>query len=272
MLTLSAAQLAAARRGDAYVAAALASQGATSPAAGVVAASALAGIASDGRPLVSLLLQPAIRAVAAIGHGAPVRESMTAGRFALDMIVRTQLADAGRVAEGVAVTANEDVTGYVRLLVPPSCSRCIILAGRVYEWNAGFERHPKCNCRHIPANEDVAGDLRTDPKAYFNSLDPAEQARIFTNDGAQAIRDGADMNRVVNARRGMETAARAAGGRGGRLIRRNVFGRDLFTTTEAVTKRGVNRQIRLMPESIYELAAGNRGEALRLLRAHGYIT
>jgi hypothetical protein len=79
------------------------------------------------------------------------------------------------------------------------------------------------------------------------------------------------MSRVVNARRGMETAARAQGGTGGRLTTRQVFGRDVFTTTEAVTRRGINREIRLMPEQIYIEAGGNRDEALRLLRLHGYL-
>ncbi len=99
----------------------------------------------------------------------------------------------------------------------------------------------------------------------------ADQDRIFTKAGAQAIRDGADMSRVVNARRGMETAARAQGGTGGRLTTRDVFGRQLATTTEAVTKRGINRQIRLMPEEVYRIAGDNRDEALRLLRVHGYL-
>lgn len=63
-----------------------------------------------------------------------------------------------------------------------------------------------CDCRHIPCTEDVADDLRTDPKAYFDSLSESEQSRIFTKSGAKAIRDGADMGRVVNARRGMSSS------------------------------------------------------------------
>lgn len=42
----------------------------------------------------------------------------------------------------------------------------------------------------------------TGPGDYFESLDRAEQDKIFTKAGAQAIRDRADINQVVNARRG----------------------------------------------------------------------
>lgn len=63
-----------------------------------------------------------------------------------------------------------------------------------------------CDCRHIPCPEAVADDLTTDPRAYFDSLSGPEQERIFTRSGAKAIRDGADMGRVVNARRGMSSS------------------------------------------------------------------
>ena len=216
--------------------------------AGRIQPGRFAGVASDGRPLETLLYQPVIGALTAIGQGATVPKAMAVGRFTTDLIVRTQVADAGRVADGVALTARPQLTGWVRMLTLPSCARCVLLAGRRYSWSAGFQRHPRCDCRHIPAPEDVADDLRTDPKAYFRSLPEKEQDRLFTESGAQAIRDGADMARVVNARRGMEVAA-------GRKV-----------TTEARTWR-----LRLMPEQIYLEARGNRDEAIRLLRLHGYL-
>lgn len=226
--------------------------------------SRLAGVASDGRELPTLLYQPAITALRAIERGATTREATAVGATQLDMIVRTQVADAGRVATGVEVTATETL-GYVRMLNPPSCSRCVILAGRFYRWNEGFERHPRCDCIHIPATEDVADDLRTNPQAYFDSLTEAEQNRVFTNAGAQAIRDGANIGRVVNARRGMTTAAN------GRLTTQRVMGRDIFTTTEGTRRRRDARRVRLMPEQIYIEANGDREEAIRLLRLHGYL-
>lgn len=211
----------------------------------------VAGVASDGRPLSTLLYQPAITTLRAIERGATPREALAIGATQLDMIVRSEVADAGRVATGVEIVATPTL-GYVRMLNPPSCSRCAILAGRFYRWNSGFLRHPRCDCIHIPATEDQADDLRTNPRAYFDSLSEAQQRRIFTVDGSRAIRDGADIARVVNARRGMYTAS----------------GRRL--TTEGTRRRDA-RRVRLMPEQIYLEAGGSRDEAIRLLRLHGYL-
>jgi hypothetical protein len=212
----------------------------------------LVGVASDGRPLPTLLYQPAFTTLRAIEAGKPAREAAALGGTQLDMIVRTTIADTGRTATGIEVAATPTL-GYVRMLNPPSCSRCAILAGRFYRWNAGFQRHPRCDCIHVPVTEDAADDLRTDPQQYFDSLSEAEQRRVFTVAGAEAIRDGADIARVVNARRGMYVA-------GGRRF-----------TREGTRRRGA-RAARLMPEQIYREAAGNRAEAIRLLRLHGYIT
>lgn len=237
-----------------------------------------AGIASDGRPLTTLLTQPAGTTLRAIRDGAPPRTAAVLGATQLDMIVRSEVADAGRVATGVEVTLTPTL-GYVRMLSPPSCSRCVLLAGRFYRWNSGFQRHPRCDCIHIPSTEDQADDLRTNPQAYFDSLSEAEQNRVFTTSGAQAIRDGANLGRIVNARRGMsttgtsQTRVRDDGSvvnvHHRTLARDQVFGRGAFTTTEG-TRRA--RRIRLMPEQIYLEARGSRDEAIRLLRLHGYIT
>lgn len=305
VLTLvAAAQLAAARSGAAYVPDVLEETRQRDDPVGEVSPAAFAGVASDGRSLDSLLDGAVVQAKES--------QSLTAGGSWLDMAVLTQVADAARGAAGVAIAARPQVTGYTRMLNPPSCSRCAVLAGKWFRWNDGFLRHPRCDCRHIPASEDIADDFRTDPKAYFDSLPSAEslaekypdltvrmrteagiysQEDIFTRAGARAIRDGADIGQVVNARRGAHglgvagaqlTKAEAQALRGGRdrgaLQRRDVFGQQLFTTTEGVTVHGVAgkrlgksaRTPRLMPESIYEVAE-DRADAIRLLRRFGYI-
>lgn len=251
-LAITAAQRAAAGQADSYLDSVLAEQGIGTDADGEVDPSAFSGIASDGRELQTLVRQPANLSVAAIRRGERVPRALAAGQASLDMIARTQVADAGRTADQVSLVAHRSASGYVRLLVPPSCSRCAILAGRWYRYNAGFQRHPRCDCRHIPSTENIGGDLRANPRAYFDSLSREEQDRIFTQAGAQAIRDGADMGQVVNARRGMHTAD------GRRLTR------------ESVTRRGIARPGRLMPEQIYRVV-GSREEALDLLRRHGYL-
>jgi hypothetical protein len=170
-LVVAAGQLAAASRADGYTARIL---GADDGAPLRVEPFALAGVASDGRDLTSLLYQPAITALAGIRDGATVDRAMAAGALDLDMIVRTQVADAGRVADGVATTA-QGVDGYIRLVQPGACSRCIILAGVFYEWNAGFLRHPSCMCQHVPAVADLPDGLLDDPADIFHALSLAEQ-------------------------------------------------------------------------------------------------
>lgn len=262
---LTLAQLAAADGANGYVAAALAAQGEDGPPAGLVNPDTLAGIASDGRPLDSLLEQPAFEVSALVADGLSTDAATAVGARHLTRIVATQVADAARVATGVGTVASR-ATGYVRMLTPPSCSRCIVLAGKFYRTNAGFQRHPLCDCVHIPARENLR-DTVTSPRDFFDSLDAAEQDRVFTVAGAQAIRDGADVGQVVNARRGgLTTAAGQPYGRR-RLRRTDVFGQQLFTTTSGA-RRGAAR---LMPESIYEVAE-NREDAIRLLRRFGYIT
>jgi hypothetical protein len=238
LVVLAAGQRAAAELADPY----LAALGLDGPR---VNPAAFTGVASDGRDLETLLRQPVVTSKTALSRGAGTSRALASGQMALRIIAATQIADAGRVADGVALTARPRV-GYVRMVVGKTCSRCLILAGKKYRWNQGFNRHPKCDCTHIPAAED-ADDLRTDPKATFRAMSREEQDRVFTKAGAEAIREGADMARVVNARSGMYTAGQF--------------------TRAAATRRAA----RLMPEQIYIEAAGDRAEAIRLLRLHGYL-
>ena len=246
---LTGAQRVAAGQADAYLSQVLDAQGVDPIADGAVEGAALTGVASDGRDLASLVAQPGIVAKVALARGETLARAMAAGGATAELIGHTQVADAGRVADQVALTSRPLATGYVRMIVGATCSRCLILAGRWYGWNAGFQRHPRCDCIHIPGRENTAGDLRTDPDLAFAALDQAEQDRVFGKAGAEAIRAGADIGSVVNARRGMYTAA------GGRLY----------------TRSGATRaRRRLMPEEIFREAA-DRDDALRLLRLHGYL-
>ena len=267
MSVISGFQTLAARNGSDAVPAMLAEQGLSATAEVEPLSWAVAGVASDGRSLDGLMDYSRSQAV-------------TPAQF--DRIVLTQFADAARAASLVSMSARPDVSGWTRMLTPPSCSRCVVLAGKFYRLNTGFSRHPRCDCVHIPTRENVAGDLTTDPKTYFDSLSVADQDRVFTKAGAEVIRNGAGIGQVVNARAGMSTAQvlRGSGSRytaTGRLVARDVFGRPLYTTTEGMTTRGAaykargRNYVRIMPESIVQLAAGDRGELLRLLKAHGYV-
>jgi hypothetical protein len=205
--------------------------------------------------LEGLLYSPVPHVKTLIAGGMDPKQAVKQGGKFLTTVARTQVADAGRAAAGVDIASRTGV-GYVRLLNPPSCSRCSILAGRFYKWNAGFRRHPKCDCIHTPTTSVAALEtegLIHDPYEYFQSLSPEEQDKHYTKAGAQAIRDGADIFQVVNSRRGTKP---------GGLI-----------TTEGTSKRGnygKGRAPRLTPDAIYERKLP-RPETLKLLEANGYI-
>jgi hypothetical protein len=268
-LIVSAAQGRAVEGANAYLDEVLDAEGFDSEPQGEVVASALAGVASDGRTLSSLLYRPVVGVKQHIGQGVGLDAAMDAGLRQLQLIVETQVTDAGRVADGVATVTNRKARGYVRVLTPPSCGRCAILAGRVYSSERPFQRHPRCDCQHLPVGDPRLGEgFATSARDYFDSLRREQQERIFTKAGAQAIRDGADPAQVVNARRGMYEAGGLQYTREG-LSRRGVASKALRASGAASGRRTV--PVRPMPETLYRLAS-DRAEVLSLLRRYGYIT
>ncbi|MFD0773459.1 hypothetical protein ACFQZ2_05910, partial [Streptomonospora algeriensis] len=183
----------------------------------------LGGIASDGRDLATLLTQPLITVLSRISRGEPVGRAMAAGLLQLETITRTQVADAGRAGDQVAMASRPACVAYTRVVELPACSRCIVLAGREYAWSTGFKRHPQCDCAMVPMRpgERTAGD---DPREVFADMTRAEQNKRFGSGAAEAIREGADIGQVVNARRGMQSATNRTRGR---------------YTTEGTTARGI---------------------------------
>lgn len=162
----------AARDGAASVGDMLAEQGITAQTVGIVNGAA---VAAD-QPLA-----PALAKVADVQR--------------LELITVTRLADASRLAAGLAVTVRPHV-GWTRMVNPPCCTRCAILAGKWFRWNQGFPRHPKCDCRHVPSTEDRVGDVRTDVSALFST----GQVTGVTRVEQRALDAGANINRVINAR------------------------------------------------------------------------
>lgn len=289
VVLLAATQLAAARGADVYLDEVLEAQDIDPTADAAVNPAAFAGVASDGRTLDGLLASPTIAAKEAIAAGATSAQAVANGWATLETILRTQVADAGRVADGTALTARKRVGGYVRMLSLPSCPRCVVQAGKWFRWNAGFQRHPRCDCVHIPSSEDRAGDLRTDPLAAVR----AGQVQGITRAERQAILDGADPSQVINAKRGLRTTV--IGGRRVKItsegttkrgfstaVRRElaaIEGQQLEFVGRNVGRRGAVanyterrvRRPRLTPEEIYRVSGGSRDEALRLLARNGYL-
>ena len=153
-------------------------------------------------------------------------------------LVASLVQDAGRAAQLADVTTRPTVR-HVRHLNLPSCSRCAVLAGRIYRYSTGFKRHPGCDCVMIPTTL-AAPDLTYDPLELARS----GQVTGISKADLQALEDGADFGRVVNVR------SKRAG---------------LMESGQALTRAG-----RPTPAGIYARAT-SREDALELLAAAGYI-
>lgn len=157
---------------------------------------------------------------------------------AFDRLVESIVQDAARAAEQAAVAVRPNIA-HVRFVNLPCCSRCAVLAGRVYRWSSSFLRHPGCDCSMIPTT--VASPLVQDP----DELVRIGQVRGLSQADLQAHRDGADLGRLVN-------------------VRQSKAG--LLESGQALMRAG-----RPTPVAIYREAGDDRDRALDLLARHGYI-
>ena len=236
----------------------------------------LVGVASDGRRLDTLTYGAVTTAKTAAGNGATPSQALDAGGNWLDLMVKLQVADAARQAVGILTTSRPNLGGTVRVLTPPSCQRCAILAGRFYRWSTGFQRHPKCDCVNLPSQNSgwaQAEGFITDPMDAYKS----GQIRDLTEAQRAAIDNGADIGKVVNATRGMSTTAtrRAVKIPRGTVAPVPPGAPDLLgPLRRAQEARGAVTEAQglLTPEGIYQQAGGDRTKAIELLREWGYLT
>lgn len=153
-------------------------------------------------------------------------------------LIESMTQETARAVQQAAVAVRPDI-GWVRHLTLPSCSRCAVLAGRVYRWSDGFLRHPGCDCTMTPTGE---GDSSM---AYdVEGLARAGQVTGLSKADLRALDEGADFGRLVNVR------SRKAG------------------LTES--GRVLQRSGRPTPEGIYRMTS-DRAETLQLLTQHGYL-
>lgn len=293
------AQTGVAAGATAYLAATARAEGVDDAGASAVQPGAWAGVDASGRTLDGLLYGAVTTAKTQIGRGAGLASALQAGSIYLQTMVRTAALDTGRSSNLTAMTSHR-FTHYVRAISAGACSRCAMLAG-ISSARTPFQRHPGCRCTAEPVSDEgrVPGRF-TSPAAYFESLSEAEQNRVFTNAGAEAIRAGADPVAVVSARRGATKAysARDAGVRRITSLQRTVIGRRAdgtpilgYTTGEGTSVRGdygkrqrlmagqfqrvdtryrTAKRIRLMPETIIGLTPDVELRRV-LLRDAGYL-
>ena len=244
----------------------------------------LVGYSSDGYPLDGLLYGSVVAAREAAAEGLNAPQSLREGLSWLGPVISSQIADAGRTATMLGTSTRENLSGYTRFLNPPSCQRCGVLAGRVYRYSTGFQRHPRCDCLMQPAagvGWAKAEGFVLDPTADLSVIKDLSRAQ------RAAIEAGADISQVVNARRGMSIVGEGSRRRqitSSGTTARGVFGRAEISRTGDLV-RGTARQqgavsnyrlsstttARLTPQQIARQAR-TRDELIAYLRKYRYIT
>lgn len=228
------------------------------------------GVTGAGISVPDALRGAIARTKLRVAEGMTARAALANTGSWLTRLTGTVLADTSRGAEQL-VMKSRDVDWYVRMVSGPSCGRCVILAGVKYRTERAFDRHPGCDCRHVPVSErDAAKDLVVSLDDYLEGADDADLARLFgSKANAQAFRDGADPNQLINAyRKGSQYATLA-----------EYDGKTWMAkaTRESSSRRGYAGRLlpakapRVMPESIYRMTKGDKAETDRLLRLHGWI-
>lgn len=268
----------------------------------VLNAEAFTNVMGDGREVGPALYGAVTNTKTLIGRGVQPQRAFESGAHFIAVIAQAALQDIGRNADR-ALAGGKQYTRYIRMVNGQACSRCAILAG-IYTSQDTFLRHVSCQCTSVPVLEGgkTPGGFHTDPLAYFDSLSKAEQNRVFTNAGAEAIRAGADPVSVVNARRGAYgigysghstvpnparsslqklTIGRKADGSPLQVYAttegttaRGGFGKSELRAGTQATKEGRYRRtttVRLMPEQIVKMAGDNPERMRELLTKYGYI-
>jgi hypothetical protein len=288
-VAVSAGQVNAARMASGFTTRALGSGGPE------VVPEAFGGVTREGRSVAPELYAAVTTTKRLIGRGSGVGEAFRTGAALMHVMAATLVRDAGRMADKTAAVGRGSLFS-IRVVNPGACSRCAILAG-VKGYRTDFKRHPGCRCTSMPLYENETPDgFFSSPSDYFESLSSAEQERVFTKAGAEAIRAGADPVKVVNARRGALTSTKRPDGSYSRASLRPVqIGRTadgsplvVYATPEGTTARSAwarsnddlyrsgsdryrrTKTLRLMPEQIMRMSTDPERIA-ELLNRYGYL-
>lgn len=282
-LTVEEFQRQAAERSASHTPALMASMGLDLPDADYIAATdEFAGVLGDGTSV--------IEGVSGVFTGArTLAQTSVVGSELYRQYLETNLLRLARTAVADTYRAVQQVTAhgiyprvtYVRALTPPSCGRCVLLAGQ-RSGERPFERHPNCDCIAVPIPLDKDGEMVfddtemavADPKTYLDSLSDHDLARTLgSKANAQAYKDGADYIQIVNAYRRKGYVRAASDGSkytllNGYLSRQQMVEAGMgFYDARLRPRANVPR---LMPETIYRNASSPE-EAKRLLYDYGWI-
>lgn len=196
------------------------------------------GTTIDGRDLREIIESPMIVTRRLIIGGLGIDDALDQGKWRVQRFTVNEVQAAGNEADQAEATVRDYGGGY-RILNLPCCSRCAVLAGKFYTWNAGFERHPNCDCTFAPTPEDL-GEIDSREWDAEEAVASGQVTDLTDAERDAIINDGASLSRIV---RGKITGMGYARGRGGRLT----------------------------VKDIYDRAGDDRREAVRLLLEMGYI-
>ncbi|MCZ2837147.1 VG15 protein [Modestobacter sp. VKM Ac-2985] len=261
LVTVTAAgQLAAARAATEYVPAVLEETGQPDQPEAQVRPQAFAGRAADGRSLGGLLYGAVVHAKTAAGTGAAPAVALEVGGRWLDTLVQTVTADAARQATQAEIAIRPDM-GFLRMVNPPCCGRCAILAGRWYRYDAGFPRHPQCDCSAVPSTQEGWRQLSVSPTELFDRGD----VRGLTRRERDRLAAGEDLHKVINESRDMWRARISEQRRQDKEAATAArLGMDLPATAAAR-----DRQARQGLEDLFA-STRSRIEALSAMKAQGF--
>lgn len=250
---------------------------------------AFAGVMDDGREIAPALYGAVTNTKTLIGKGVAPSRAFESGAAFIALIGQGALNGLGRAADRT-LSAGKGYTHYIRVVNGSGCSRCAILAG-IYSAAEAFKRHTSCQCSTVPLpgrDSKIPAGLHDSPQSVFDALPASEQDRIFTKAGAEAIRNGADPVKVVNARRGAYGIQYAthhyipANPATSRRLTPITIGRradgsplNVYATVEG-KYRGEFRytrtqSVRVMPEQLLKMAGDNPTRWRELLGRYGYL-
>lgn len=218
---------------------------------GVILPEAWGGWTNLGMPLDSLL-RVSIEKVGA-SDAATFDAAKSEGLDFLKRVAREQVGAASRGAEQVAVASRPGL-GYTRMVNPPCCADCAILAGKFFRWNTGFQRHPGCDCYHVPI---AGGEV---PEGYVDDIE-LDQITDLSDAERRALDEGADIYQVINARRGAKGHLTTEGATGYGMAGKLKLGAD---------RRQLTPMRRLTVDAIYA-KGGSREAILKRLEENGYF-
>lgn len=247
------------------------------------------GVNGDGYNTLNIMAETIVEGKRQIKLGFPVDVALHRIEIGMLTRARTILTDTQWSASMLTAKGRYAYARPVRVLNPPSCGRCVILAGTD---NTSL-RHPNCDCTMAWSN-DMPKDAYADPISYLDDLrDEGREGELRRVLGSRAnVRayiDGADVSQLVNAYRRKGSVMSMTP-----LYARNIKYRRIKYTLEGTTKRGsasyrmikagyakkyiknggkytrVDRP-RLMPETIYQVAEQTGKNPKDLLKAYGWI-